>query len=289
MANGTVTMREPLSSVSEQETRGHVNQYYGMVRIVTIVFTVFLLVTGIILLALGIFVTTIQTNYDPISGHIHTPAVLVAVAGVVVLLTGLLGIVGAVRVISRVLKVFLCVLVLLFFFQVICGIIVFIHREKAVDMATKYVSFTVSSYGQDSDVTRRVNYIQQQLHCCGLNDYQDWQYNIRYTCNRRLAKVCGVPASCCQPFHKYELEDNCGVGMRTNRTMTEASRFIYTTGCKPAFINWINNHLDAMGGAVLGFAIPQIFGLVCVYWMISMVSEKRTMYTYKSQVSREET
>ena len=38
-----------------------------------------------------------------------------------------------------------------------------------------------------------------QLHCCGLNDYNDWENNIYFNCSSPGVEKCGVPFSCCQP------------------------------------------------------------------------------------------
>jgi len=38
-----------------------------------------------------------------------------------------------------------------------------------------------------------------QLHCCGLQDYDDWEQNIYFNCSSPGVESCGVPFSCCQP------------------------------------------------------------------------------------------
>jgi tetraspanin-5 len=65
----------------------------------------------------------------------------------------------------------------------------------------------IQSYRDDPDLQNMIDWIQRDwLHCCGVNNYRNWESNIYFNCSSKLVgsvEACGVPASCCRTeyFH----------------------------------------------------------------------------------------
>ncbi len=65
----------------------------------------------------------------------------------------------------------------------------------------------IQSYRDDPDLQNMIDWIQRDwLHCCGVNNYRNWESNIYFNCSSKLVgsvEACGVPASCCRAeyFH----------------------------------------------------------------------------------------
>ncbi len=68
----------------------------------------------------------------------------------------------------------------------------------------------IQSYRDDPDLQNMIDWIQRDwLHCCGVNNYRNWESNIYFNCSSKLVgsvEACGVPASCCRAeyFHVRE-------------------------------------------------------------------------------------
>ena len=60
----------------------------------------------------------------------------------------------------------------------------------------------IQSYRDDPDLQNMIDWIQRDwLHCCGVNNYRNWESNIYFNCSSKLVgsvEACGVPASCCR-------------------------------------------------------------------------------------------
>jgi tetraspanin-5 len=65
----------------------------------------------------------------------------------------------------------------------------------------------IQSYRDDPDLQNMIDWIQRHwLHCCGVNNYRNWESNIYFNCSSKIVgsiEACGVPASCCRAeyFH----------------------------------------------------------------------------------------
>jgi len=65
----------------------------------------------------------------------------------------------------------------------------------------------IQSYRDDPDLQNLIDWTQRHwLHCCGVNNYRNWESNVYFNCSSKLVgsvEACGVPASCCRPeyFH----------------------------------------------------------------------------------------
>lgn len=71
----------------------------------------------------------------------------------------------------------------------------------------KQLMVMVQSYRDDPDLQNLIDWIQRHwLHCCGVNNYRNWESNIYFNCSSKLVgsvEACGVPSSCCRTeyFH----------------------------------------------------------------------------------------
>ncbi len=79
---------------------------------------------------------------------------------------------------------------------------VFIYREKVKNEGEKQLMIMIQSYRDDPDLQNMIDWIQRHwLHCCGVNNYRNWESNIYFNCSSKIVgsiEACGVPASCCR-------------------------------------------------------------------------------------------
>ncbi|XP_074648331.1 tetraspanin-33-like isoform X1 [Tubulanus polymorphus] len=259
---------------------------YTIIRILVIIYGLWLLVVGLLLLAVGIWVGSLRRDYEEVTELLTIPSGLLCGLGVFIFIIGLIGLAGAIKENRAILVIFLILLILLLIFQVIVGVLVYIYRETARAVINDQFSNAITHYGRgNNEITDAINGIQYRLQCCGFNSYKDWELNPFFSCGNVGVTACGVPRSCCHPGAEKRLGDGCGYHTRSvNMTIHEASSQININGCTPTFVLWLRHHLDIIGGIALGFAIPQVFGILLVAWLIVRIAERRVMYNYKLQV-----
>ncbi|XP_043932323.1 tetraspanin-3-like [Protopterus annectens] len=95
--------------------------------------------------------------------------------------------------------------------------------------------------------TRAIDYVQRQLHCCGISDYKDWENTLWY----KETKNNSVPLSCC----KADVINCTG-------TMNRPSD-LYAEGCQVLVVSKLQEIMMYVIWAALAFAVIQLLGMLC--------------------------
>uniref|UniRef100_A0A0B6ZWA6 Tetraspanin n=1 Tax=Arion vulgaris TaxID=1028688 RepID=A0A0B6ZWA6_9EUPU len=236
---------------------------------------VFLFV-GIILAAIGVLVKLHRDSVEPVNNRLALPTTLLIIVGLLIAINALCGMVGTILEKPLLLKVFLVTTVLCFLLQVTIGIIAFVYREELPNVVSSQFMFAIRGYTEDKDIQTSLDWLQNKYECCGFNTYEDYQKeNEDFMCQSGKPQACGVPQSCCKQKPGVTLPEGCGYGITKNSTMFE---MINGEGCTDALIQWLMEHLDLVGAIALGFAIPQIFGILLSYYFLRKVKEYRVWY-----------
>ncbi|XP_048466060.1 tetraspanin-33 isoform X3 [Rhincodon typus] len=74
----------------------------------------------------------------------------------------------------------------------------------------------------------------------------------------------------------------CGHGMQ-DLDYLAAKDYIYTNGCIDKLVNWIHSNLFLLGGVALGFAIPQLVGILLSQILINQIKDQIELQKYNSQ------
>ncbi|CAH1794283.1 unnamed protein product [Owenia fusiformis] len=287
---------------------------YHCYKYILLAYAILFLIVGIICLVAGIWGSIIKQNYHSVNDFLSSPATLAIIIGVVVIITAILGIVGVIKEHVTLVKIFLGIIIIVLIIQVIVGILAFVYREeianselttnqlhfaiekyekrdevtKAVDSlqqkvgksAKNQLKFALDKYAYDDSVTYAVNQIQVKLKCCGIDNYGDWDKNEALGCKGN--GTCSVPDSCCK-----EIVEDCGKNVRQNyRSSADAGlrSTIYVNGCKTQFRNWVETHLDIVGAIVLGFALPQVLGILITWLYKVKLEDRQFLYKYRPEL-----
>ncbi|PVD38290.1 hypothetical protein C0Q70_00902 [Pomacea canaliculata] len=251
---------------------------YSCNKLFLFIYTLLFLFVGIILVAIGVLVELHRQQVADLNNQLSLPVALLIVVGLVIAANALCGMVGTLTENIILLKVFLVITVISFLVQVTIGVIAFIYREQTAKRVASVLStelmFAVEGYKENEGLARAMDYLQNRYECCGLRSYRDYsEMNEDYFC--RHGKLCGVPASCCRSQEGIKLSETCGHDVIGNLT---AQKYIYTNGCTHFFMHWLLEHLDLTGAIALGFAIPQIIGILLVYFFIRRVGQYQKGY-----------
>lgn len=78
---------------------------------------------------------------------------------------------------------------ILFVTLLVGGILGYVFREKVRSSIEKEMLSSLRFYGNREEYTKAWDRTQEELQCCGVTDYRDWQPNI--------------PESCCKEVERY--------------------------------------------------------------------------------------
>ncbi|XP_029435972.1 tetraspanin-36-like [Rhinatrema bivittatum] len=197
----------------------------------------------------GGYVIISYRNYDHFLEDKYTmlPAVIIlAVAGVMFII-GLIGCCSTIRESRFGLGIFLCVILLIFVAEVAAFVLGLIYRGKIKPDIQKSVEQGIHNYDGTNSDSRAVDFLQEQLQCCGVKNYSDWEITLWFNSTGNLTSV---PQSCCRHGLK-----NC-----TGRLDNLQS--IYTEGCEQKLETLLEKVLTYASLVILGFAIVKFFGML---------------------------
>lgn len=216
-------------------------------------FNLIFAISGLALIVTGGVVQGLYSQYLDFLGDnfLNTPVLLIIV-GCVIFFVTFFGCCGAIKENHCMTITFSVLLALIFIVELGAGIAAYMMRSEVrniieVNMEKGLKNFEVA--GHDG-VTKTWNSVQHELHCCGAQEFRDWE-------NTTFSKVGdSVPDSCC-------LSDvsGCGTGvLKMDDGMVP--KIIYTKGCLDTFQELITSNVAAIGGVGVGIAFIQFIGMV---------------------------
>lgn len=220
-------------------------------------------IINIIFFALGLAIVICSwllhlksTDYGPLVGNqwFTAPVILIFSAKLSMVL-GIVGCLGAWFEKKALLFLYIIIMVLIFIGLLVGVVLIIALSERMSETARQNLLTNIRQYPNERNHFReRVNRIQSRLHCCGIDDYQDY-FNADIWSEQSF-----IPDSCCiEPKH------DCARSVRGNETLG----LIYTDGCFNRIQMEINRNLMIVGILafalvfVEGFCIVAALGLLC--------------------------
>uniref|UniRef100_A0A803VY35 Tetraspanin n=1 Tax=Ficedula albicollis TaxID=59894 RepID=A0A803VY35_FICAL len=198
------------------------------------IFNFFFWLAGGAVMAVGTWTLAEKSDYISLlsSSTYSATAYILVVAGVVVMVTGILGCCATFKERRNLLRVLSLEL----------------KQNLKNTMTQKY-----RREGEES-VTSAVDKLQQEFKCCGSNNYTDWADSLWIKSSEASGRK--VPDSCCKT-----ITDLCG-------RRDHPSNIYKESGCITKLENFIQEHLKIIGAVGISIACVQIFGMIftcCLY------------------------
>ncbi|KAL6063996.1 hypothetical protein STEG23_028516, partial [Scotinomys teguina] len=194
------------------------------------------------LLGVGIWLSVSQGNFATFSPSFPSlsAANLVIAIGTIVMVTGFLGCLGAIKENKCLLLSFFIVLLAILLAELILLILFFVYMDKVNENAKQDLKEGLLLYNTENNVGLKNawNIIQAEMRCCGVTDYTDWY------------PVLGeniVPDRCC-------MENSQGCGRNTTTPL-------WRTGCYEKVKLWFNGNKHVLGTVGMCILIMQILGM----------------------------
>uniref|UniRef100_A0A3Q2VGX4 Tetraspanin n=1 Tax=Haplochromis burtoni TaxID=8153 RepID=A0A3Q2VGX4_HAPBU len=213
---------------------------------------------GGVVMAVGVWTLVLKSDYISLlsSKTYAASAYILVLAGVIVMVTGVLGCCATFKEQKRLLRYFI-LLLCIFLLEILAGVLAYIYYQQLNDELKQNLKKTMTDeYNQTNSehITKAVDKLQQEFKCCGSNSSADWAESVYI---RSGAKGRKVPDSCCKT-----ITNMCGIRDHPSN--------IYKVegGCITKLENFILDHLKIIGAVGVGIACVQIIGMVftcCLY------------------------
>ncbi|KAJ8790850.1 hypothetical protein J1605_020944 [Eschrichtius robustus] len=194
------------------------------------------------LLGVGIWLSVSQGNFATFSPSFPSlsAANLVIAIGTIVMVTGFLGCLGAIKENRCLLLSFFIVLLVILLAELILITLFFVYMDKVNENARKDLKEGLLLYNSENNVGLKNawNIIQAEMRCCGVTDYTDWY------------PVLGentVPDRCC-------MENSQGCGRNSSAP-------VWRTGCYEKVKTWFDDNKHVLGTVGMCILTMQILGM----------------------------
>ncbi|XP_048011159.1 tetraspanin-9 isoform X1 [Megalobrama amblycephala] len=212
------------------------------VKYMMFLFNLLFWLSGCGLLGVGIWLSVSQGSFATFSPSFPSlsAANLVITLGSVVMVTGFLGCLGAIKENKCLLLSFFIVLLIILLAELILLILFFVYTDKVSENAKQDLKDGLRLYNTDNNVGLRNawNIIQAEWECCGVTGHTDWHDALQEKT---------VPDRCCQEHYR-----ECG---------RNATNIFWSQGCYEKVEEWLNDNKHLLGTIAMCVLVLQLLGM----------------------------
>ncbi|XP_035497176.2 CD151 antigen isoform X2 [Scophthalmus maximus] len=216
-------------------------------------FNILFWVAGGAVLTVGVWTLVEKSDYISLlnSSFYSASAYILIAAGVIVIVTGIIGCCATLKEMKSLLVVYLILLLFIFLLEIIAGVLAYINYQELDEELRQNLKVTMQQKYQqpgEESVTQAVDKLQQEFKCCGSNNFSDWTESvwIQAADNKRL-----VPDSCCKTP-----SDLCG------HRDHPSNIYKVEGGCIMKLEDFILSQLYILGAVGIGIAFLQLVGMM---------------------------
>ncbi|KAF7200468.1 tetraspanin 36 [Nothobranchius furzeri] len=188
------------------------------------------------------------------------PAAIIIGISVVMFIFGLVGCCATLRESTGGLSCFFLIIMLIFAAEVAALVFSFIYQGKISQDLERSMNDTFAKYDGSNPESQAVDLLQNELMCCGVNNYTSWFNTPWFLTNKT------IPPSCC----KNKTAQCPGIPFQPD--------LIYTEGCEDKLEKTLHDVLTYGMLVVLGFAIIKFFGMLSVCVITCRNNSRRSGY-----------
>ncbi|EDO35297.1 predicted protein [Nematostella vectensis] len=216
----------------------------------------FWLISCIILAISSFAMVNKKELYGKINNLATDPAVMLAIAGVLMFVISFSGCLGALRENVCMLRFYSIMLGIMLLLEIVAAVLGYVYAGEVKQQVEKAVDHIIVRYRDDPDLQNIIDLLQKELKCCGSKDYKTWEQNVYFNCSSPSVERCGVPFSCCI---SDQINSQCGFGA-IRMSESQASKVIYTKGCIQGAESWFMTNLIMMASIAASLPATQILG-----------------------------
>ncbi|XP_066997734.1 23 kDa integral membrane protein [Anabrus simplex] len=221
------------------------NRGMRCIKYMLFLFNLVIVITGVMLMTLGITIKSFYDDYVALLDNQYLPpTTFIVVIGGIIFMVAFFGCCGAIRESTCMIMLFAVMLGIVFVLELAAGITAYVLQSGLSEVLMKNMLESMDKYGTDQRLTESMNFVQGELHCCGVNGSEDWKRILESTDD-----FDQVPASCC---------------MATNGTDPMTGDNIckpYPSGCLPRLHFLLSEGAFLLASAAITIAFLQLLGV----------------------------
>ncbi|XP_068949180.1 tetraspanin-1-like [Petaurus breviceps papuanus] len=219
---------------------------FTFLKVTMVIFNLLIFLCGAVLLGIGIWVSVDGASFVNIFGPVSASAMqfvnvgyFLIAAGCVLLILGFLGCYGAQKESKCILLMFFSILLLIFIAEIAAAVVALVYTSLAENLLNALVVPVIQKdYGEQSDITQVWNSTMEGLHCCGFNNYTDFEGSPFYQ------KYQSFPHFCCANDSTSCTEE---MAIQAN-----------VKGCFRQLLKGIHTNAAVVGGVAAGFGALEL-------------------------------
>ncbi|XP_052522730.1 tetraspanin-1 [Tympanuchus pallidicinctus] len=235
---------------------------FTFIKVMMILFNLIIFLGGGTLLGIGIWVTVDGKSFLDIFGSLSSSVMQVVnvsyfliVIGCILVVIGFLGCCSAQKESKCLLMTFFSVVLIIFIAEIAAAVVVLVYTSVAETLLSGLVTPVLKEkYGKDDALTQIWNVTMNEVHCCGLNNYTDFENSPWYLQNNYT-----FPRPCC----KSALPCTTAEAARDN-----------VTGCFDQILEEIRTNADVVGGVAAGIAALELAAMVVSMYLYCYLDKK---------------
>ncbi|KAM7074707.1 leukocyte antigen CD37 [Ciconia maguari] len=242
----------------------------GFAKCFLFLFNLFFFALGSLLLAFGLWVLFDRQSFAAVLGSplysLRVWSYAFSGVGIVTMLLGFLGCLGALKEIKAMLLLYFGILLLLFAAQITVGVIIYTQRVTLATKVATYAQELIQGYpaqGPPGDPHESWDAVQQQLSCCGWNGPQDWNLSDGSPGDGDRAIACScLEAPAPNSTHGPPL------ALPHGRCPMAAPQDIFPRGCAEGVRGWLAENLVTVVGLCLGIGLLELCLLMLSMFLV---------------------
>ncbi|NXS79938.1 TSN1 protein, partial [Erpornis zantholeuca] len=234
---------------------------FTFIKVMMILFNLAIFLSGGTLLGVGIWVKVDGESFLKIFGALSASVLqvvnvsyLLIVIGAILLVIGFLGCYGAQKESKCLLIMFFSVVLIIFIAEVAAAVVALVFTGLAETLLTGLVTpLLKEKYGVDDTFTEVWNVTMREVHCCGLNNYTDFNNSYFLETHKSYPRQCfGVSPLLSHPHL-------CGCLLQ---------------GCFKQILEEIKTNAGVAGGVAAGIAALEIAAMAVSMYLYCQLDEK---------------
>ncbi|NWX33611.1 TSN1 protein, partial [Notiomystis cincta] len=238
---------------------------FTFIKVMMILFNLAIFLSGGTLLGVGIWVKVDGESFLDIFGALSSSILQVVnlsyvfiVIGAILLVIGFLGCYGAQKESKCLLMMFFSVVLIIFIAEVAAAVVALVFTGLAETLLTGLVTpLLKENYGLDPSFSHIWNATMSEVHCCGLNNYTDFDDSYFYKTHN------GYPGQCC----------NMSASAYCHLLPSSPAWFLLQ-GCFKQILKEIKTNAGVAGGVAAGIAALEIAAMAVSMYLYCRLDEK---------------
>ncbi|NXK06350.1 TSN1 protein, partial [Herpetotheres cachinnans] len=239
---------------------------FTFIKVMMILFNLAIFLGGGTLLGVGVWVTVDGQSFLDIFGTLSSSVLQVVnvsyfliVIGAVLMVIGFLGCCGAQKESKCLLMMFFSVVLIIFIAEIAAAVVALVYTGLAETLLTAVVTpLLKEKYGVDKSLTHIWNVTMTEVHCCGLNNYTDFNDSHWYKEWGTYPEPC-----CCAP----------AVGGLPPLAHPHLHGCLLQ-GCFNQILEEIKTNAGVVGGVAAGIAALEIAAMAVSMYLYCQLDQK---------------